>query len=186
MSQMDWSALKKFADDSTKPAPVGEYVVEVKKCDAANAQSSGNPMLKAQLVICDGPSAGKSVPNNFNLTVDNGFAMSIFFRHMAAFGLDDKFFAGQPSIEQVAATLVGRRARVQLSIRTWQGRELNQVDNVMPLTGGSLATVPAPVGGPQVPTPSGPAVPATPSQTPSTPTPSTVPTVPGPPPAVAF
>lgn len=186
MSTIDWNALKKTADDATKPAPPDDYTCEITKCEATSAASSGNPMLKATMKIVDGPYAGKTVFNNFNLTLDHAFAMSIFFRHMAAFGLTDEFFAQGPEMDQVAAALVGRRARVTLSIRQWQGQDRNQVDNVQPIpgvpAGGPGSSVPVIATGPSGMTPTTPGpVPASPASpaTPVVPTTPTAPTTPG-------
>lgn len=187
-NSVDWNSLKKAADDATKPAPPGTYLCEVTKAEAGNASNSGNPMIKTTMRIVDGPAAGKTIFNNFNLTLDNAFAMSIFFRHMAAFGLDDSFFGAGPAVEQVAATLVERRARVTISIRQWQGQDRNQVDNVEPPLGGVVGpAVNAPTVGPTF----GPGTTVNsvvPNTTPSTPgapvtSSTTTPSVPGPPPA---
>lgn len=151
MSEMDWSTLKKRADNATKPAPPGSHVVEIKKASWKH-NSSGNPMYSVQGVIVEGPAEGKSVFNNFNVTVDNDFAVAIFFRHMAALGLDEGFFAAQPSHDAVCQALVGRRAVFELEIRQWQGQDRNGVTDVRPLSA-AQATAAAMLG-----TPTGPAV----------------------------
>lgn len=176
MSEMDWSTLKKRADNATKPAPPGSHVVEIKKASWKH-NSSGNPMYSVQGVIVEGPAEGKSVFNNFNVTVDNDFAVAIFFRHMAALGLDEGFFAAQPSHDAVCQALVGRRAVFELEIRQWQGQDRNQVDNIQPVTGPLAQSVGVAAAGPGnptlPPTPKMPAGPATPphvgAMTPSAP-----------------
>lgn len=162
MTEINWSALKQQADDATKPVPPGDYVVEIKKAEATTASTSGNPMLKVQMTVVEGPQAGKTVFNNFNLTLDSAFAMSIFFRHMEAFGLGTSFFAGgNPSMEAVAQALVGRRAKATLSIRPWQGQDRNQCDNFVPLLGAAaqpaIAQPSVSVPSPSVNTPTSPA-----------------------------
>lgn len=176
MSEVNWSALKKSADNAMKPAPPGDHVVEIRKAEAVT-NSSGNPMYKVQGVIVSGPAEGKTVFNNFNVTVDSEFALGIFFRHMAALGLDDAFFATGPNHAQVASALVGRRALWTLSIRQWQGQDRNQVDNIQPVTGPLAQSVGVAAAGPGnptlPPTPKMPAGPATPphvgAMTPSAP-----------------
>lgn len=150
MSTMDWSKLKQQADDATKPAPIGEYIVEITKCEAAHASTSGNPMLKMTGRIVEGPCEGKTVFNNFNITPDSAFALSIFFRHMESLGLGTDYFATNPEVEQIAQDLVGRRAKFTLGIRTWQGVDRNQVDNIQPLPG-FVNPTPASQGGVPVP-----------------------------------
>jgi hypothetical protein len=156
VSEVNWSALKKQANDATRPAPVGEHVVEIKKC-SWKLNSSGNPMYSVQANVVEGPAEGKTIFNNFNLTTENSFAMAIFFRHMEALGLGDAFFAAGPSHDQVCQALVGRRAVFSVDIRQWQGQDRNNVTDVKPLSG-AQATAAAMVGVhvlPAVPTPGG-------------------------------
>lgn len=139
MSEVDWNALKKRSDDATKPAPPGDHIVEIKKCSWKMNQSN-NPMYSIQGTIVDGPAEGKAVFNNFNVTVENDFALSIFFRHMAALGLDENFFGAGPSHDQVCQALVGRRAVFSLEIRQWQDSNRNGVTDVKPI-GGPMASM---------------------------------------------
>lgn len=134
MSEVAWSDLKKRADDATKPAPAGDHVVEITKA-SWKMNSSNNPMYSVQGKIVEGAAQGKTVFNNFNVTVENDFALAIFFRHMAALGLDDAFFAAGPSHDQVCQALAGRRAVFSLEIRQWQGQDRNGVTDVKPLSG---------------------------------------------------
>lgn len=168
MAEVDWSALKKSADDAMRPAPPGDHVVEIRKSEAVT-NSSGNPMYKVQGVIVSGPAEGKTVFNNFNVTPESQFAMAIFFQHMAALGLDDAFFATGPNHAQVAQALIGRRAVWTLDIRQWQGRDRNEVKSITALSGplaqsvGGVTAGPATPGMPPTPsTPKMPAGPATP------------------------
>lgn len=176
-NSVNWSDLKKSADDATKPAPEGDYIVEVKKADSTTAQTSGNPMYKLQASITEGPAAGKTVFTNVNVTLGNAFALSIFFRNMAAFGMGDDYFAAGPSHEQVCADLVGRRAIWSLGIRQWQGVDRNEVTGMKALEGPN-AQAPLSATSSAIPTPgavsvgAGPAVGAMPP-TPQIPTPTT-------------
>lgn len=176
----DFNALLKEA--ATGNAwPIGDYDFEVVEALATKAANSGNPMIKVKFRCIVGPYAGKIVNNNFNLTPDNGVALNIFFRHMAALGLDSQFFAALGTtgdLTPVAQALLGRRARVTLSHREWpagSGMMTNQVAGVKPMDG-----LPAggPQGGPQIPQspaqlsvvppppPQGPAAPAVPQYAP--------------------
>jgi Protein of unknown function (DUF669) len=132
---INWKDLKKRADDATKPPEPGWYVLECHKADLKSAQTSGNPMISAQFKIVEGAAAGKTVFNNFNLTLDNDFAVGIFFNNMAAFGFTENYFNTNPSLESLAAALVGRRANVELEHRIWQGQARAQFKNVRPLEG---------------------------------------------------
>lgn len=183
-STINWKDLKKRAEDATKPPEPGWYVLECTKSELKSAQTSGNPMIAAQFKIVDGPAAGKSgIFNNFNLTVDNDFAMGIFFNNMAAFGFDENYFNTNPSLDQLATSLVGRRANVKIGHRVWQGQPRAQFEEVRPLEG----ALPVPVAvGSMVPTPGAqmPSV-ASPS-TPPTPTVPTIDASPASPPSLPF
>lgn len=165
----NWKDLKKRGDDATKPIEPGWYVMECTKADLGKASTTGNPMIKAQFKVVEGPAAGKTAFNNFNITPDSDFALGIFFNQLAAFGIGDEFFASDPTPEQLAASLVGRRANVELGIRPWQGQDRNEFKNLRQLDG--LAPMSQPVaaaipgGGPAIPS-------ATPSSGAPTPAPT--------------
>ena len=124
--------------------PEADYDFEVAEADAVTA-STGSAMIKTKLRCLVGTYAGKHVTNNFVLTPDNPAALMMFFRHMKAFGLDETFFAsiGQGNLQPVAAALRGRRARITLGHREWQGVMQNDVKAVKPITEGIA-------GGPQL------------------------------------
>lgn len=164
---VNWSDLAKVAaDGGFQLLPHGEYDVYVHTATAGKT-SNGKDRIRVVFKVENGPHAGTSVTNDFNITADNATAMSIFFRQMTSLGLDAAYFAANPSspIEKVATDLQnGRaRARVKLSSRTWQGQERNNVDAVLPAMPGTAASappVPASNGGsgtmppvPQVPVP---------------------------------
>lgn len=200
VTSVSWGSLKKTAEDATKPLPVDWYDVTVVKAEAKVA-STGSNMVSATLEVDSGPSKTRRLFTNFVLTPDNGFALGIFFRNMAAFGLDDRFFAelSQYPIEQgmdiIAQQLQGRQVRVKVGIRQWQGQDRNECQEFAPLsdagpTAPGMVTGPARVsagpvapGGPTAPTspaaPSSPTAPLSPTSAPTTPT---TPAVPGPPP----
>jgi hypothetical protein len=189
-TEVAWGSLRKRAEDATKPPEPGWYVLECTKAENKKAQSSGNPMIAAQFKIVEGPAAGKTgIFNNFNLTVDNDFAMSIFFRNMEAFGIDAAFFETNPSLDFVAQSLVGRRANVELGIRTWQGQPRPQFENIRPIDG-QMPVVGAPNVGPSVTSPGGGmsgSVPPTPSIPSATPVVGATPSAsPATPPALPF
>lgn len=134
MTSKSWGDLKKQADDASRPVPKDQYDVVVTKAELTTA-STGSLMIKSQMKIVGGPYNNRTLFTNFVLSTENSIALSIFFKNMAAFGLDDAFFgslAGPDSdpevgMQTVAVTLVGRTARADVSIRTWQGQDRNEV-----------------------------------------------------------
>lgn len=151
----NWKDLKKRGEDATKPIEPGWYVMECLKADLKRASTTGNPMISAQFRVVDGPAAGKTAFTNFNITPDSDFALGIFFAQIGAFGLGDEFFATDPTPEQLAASLVGRRANVELGIRAWQGQDRNEFKNLRPLDGQVPMGTPVAAG-----IPGGPATPS--------------------------
>lgn len=158
MTTIDFSkALADAKSASFEAMPNGDYNIEVVKADAVTA-STGRPMIKCKMKVIDGPFQNRPVMTQFVLVVDNPNALSMFFRNMKAFGLDENFFAqmgpaGQ--LDPVAGALVGRRAQVTLGTRKWQGEDRNEVTGIKSYTG-APGTV---TGAPGAPTPGMPGMP---------------------------
>lgn len=161
--------LKDAKSASFEALPVGDYDVEVTKAEAVTS-SNGRPMIKVTFKVIVGPHTNRQVMNNFVLSVDSPVALSIFFRHMKCFGLEEGFFAAlgeQGTLDPVANAMMGKRVRLQLSHRDWQGETRNEVKQVKPYTGapGGMGGTPTAMTG--VPGPSPAAYGATPTQGPS-------------------
>lgn len=186
MTTIDFTrALNDAKGASFEALPVGDYDVEVAKTEAVTS-SNGKPMVKTTFKVVSGPYEKRSVLSQFVLSVENPMAMAIFFRHMKAFGLTEEWFAslGQvASLEPVASALLGRRARLSVGHREWQGETRNEVKGVKPYTGAPAMTSPGagPVGGPVPPGPA-PLPPSPPLAGPTPPGASPLPVAPPPPP----
>ncbi len=129
--------LKDAKSASFEALPIGDYDVEVEKADSVTS-SNGRPMIKATFKVIVGPHTNRKIINNFVLVVDNPTALAIFFRNMKAMGLGDEFFTSlgaSGTLDPVAQSLVGRRARLKLVQREWNGEMRNDVNGVMPYTG---------------------------------------------------
>lgn len=192
MSGIDWKSLKKTADDATRALPADWYDVVVDKAVQKPA-STGSEMIVVTFKVDAGPHAGRAVFTNLVLSPESGFALSIFFRNLAALGVDDNFFGQltqsgmdvRASLVTIAEAIVGRRARVQLGVRQWQGQDRNEVLNMTASTTGAggvpgtqapIGGLPAggsPLGGPPVP-PSSFGAPPTPPTPVSAATPASV------------
>lgn len=137
--------LKDAKSASFEALPVGDYDVEVEKADSVTS-SNGRPMVKVTFKVIVGPHTNRKIINNYVLVVDNPTALAIFFRNMKVLGLGDEFFAAlgaSGTLDPVAQALVGRRARLKLKQREWNGEMRNEVDQTMPYTG-----APGGMGGP--------------------------------------
>lgn len=160
MANINWQDLQKAAGDAAfTPVPIGVYDVFVDTAEATQS-STGKDMIKVTFKVQNGPHEGRGIFNQFVISPDSANALAFFFRHMAALGLDEAFFAANPPLDTVAATLVGRTCRVKIDIREYQGQDRNEVKQVLPALAGT-ATVASPAPTP-VPTPAAnqPAAPA--------------------------
>lgn len=186
MTTQSWKDLKKTAEDASKPLPADWYNVVVEKAESTMS-STNKPMIKVVLVVTSGPQANnRKVWTQFVFSPDSPFALQMFFKNLAAFGLNDSFFDSlPPNPEQgmgiIAESLIGLSARAKIEPRTFNGVERDNVielaagqgsGSVAPRPAGVGSVAPAPGGAPTAPIPAGasPVVaPATP-QVPPTPT----------------
>lgn len=166
MANTTWGALRKTAEDASRPLPKDWYDVVVEKAENTIA-STGSPMIKATLQVMSGPQAGnRKVWTQFVFKPDSPFALQMFFKNLAAFGLDGAFFdtlpaeieAGMPII---AGKIQGASARALIGPRAYQGTERDNVEELAPAQGGgarstSVAPAPASSGAaPAAPIPAG-------------------------------
>lgn len=190
MSEISWSALKKGADDAVRPLDEGEYLFQCTKAEYRKA-STGSPMVVVTLAVQGGPKHGKTLMHNFVLTVDNSFALAMWFRNFAAFGITDEFFSQlsgntEADLPLVANAMIGRSAMAVVKQRMFQGTMRNNFESFSPAAGAATSMPGPSIGVPHV----GPSVgvshpPAVPSAVPSVPTTPAVPSVPSPAPAAA-
>lgn len=127
--------------------PASEYDTKILSAEVRQTGTGKNKIV-VRFEVTAGPYQGRNIFNDFVLTTANSNAMVIFFRQMAAMGLDSKYFSRNPSLQQVAQDLVGREQRLRLGIRNWQGVDRNSVLQIIPAGGGAQVAT-APPGAPQ-------------------------------------
>lgn len=162
MTTMNFGELLATADTSGggAPPPPGEYDVVVESAEAKNS-STGKPMIKVRFKILVGPHAGRGIFNNFTISTESAGALSFFFQHMDALGLDRDFFAANPALELVAQTLIGRQAKITGEHRDWNGKAQFDIKKIARPTVGVVAPPVAAVATSGVPAPApAPAAPA--------------------------
>lgn len=137
MTTIDFGKLMQDAGEGFQPVPSGPYNVQVVKSTAVTS-STNKPMIKVQLQIMGGPHDGRRLFDQFVITADNPNALSFFFEHMAAFGLDRAWFAQNPSMEVVASTLMNRQAMVSVGVKEFKGSDRNEVQAYRPISGGQI------------------------------------------------
>jgi len=177
VSSIDWAKLQKEASDATKVLPDGDYPIEVEKAESV-LSSNGNPQIKYTLRVTDGQFTGRKLFGQLTLSTEKAIAMNFFFQGLAGLGVDSNVLAGGPSMEQIAAAIVGRQATATVGHGPYQGQDRNQVKTFQPAGPGVMqgavviaaelgSGVPS-TGGPSGPpsagvssaTPSGPPVPS--------------------------
>lgn len=151
---MNWQELLDTAAEggTYEALPEGPYQVQVDSAEAKNA-STGKPMIVAKFKVMAGPYAGRLVWNNFVVTSDNANAMSWFFRNMAALGLDKSFFAMNPSLEAVAAALVGKQCEIGVTQKTYNNEIRNDVKSIKALAAGAASAAAPQQAAPASPSP---------------------------------
>lgn len=133
MSGFSFADLQKVADEAGFAlVPNGTYEAVVSKGAKAVKSQNDKDMIKVAFDILPGQPAKGKVFTQFVLSPENPVALGFFFRNMEALGLNREYFASNPSMEQVAAALEGRTARIEVSTREWNGSDRNEVKSVKP------------------------------------------------------
>lgn len=146
------------AGDSFEPLPAGDYDFIISQADVKQT-ANGKTMYAVRCKVESGPHKDRLVFHNFVVSPENPNALAMFFRQLNVLGLGREFFAQNPSDHQVAEHLVDRRFRGDITIRTWQGQDRNEVKqfytavagsfgNGVPSTGLSPTSAPAPTPAP--------------------------------------
>ncbi len=148
MASFSWGDLQQAADDAGFGViPAGEYEAVVKTAEHKKT-GTGKDKIAVRFSVTGGPSAGKSVFNDFVISPDNGTALGFFFRHMKALGLGPDYFASNPDLGKVAGDLVGRNCVVVVGVRQWNEEDRNEIKGIKPSTG-AAAPLTAASAGPQ-------------------------------------
>jgi hypothetical protein len=142
MTMIDFkTAMERAKTVSFEPLPDGTYDVICLTAESTTT-STGKPMIKARWQVETGPHAGSKIFDQYVFSADNDNALSFFFQHMRFFGLDEAFFSSISDMEQIAVALPGRRCRMQLSTRIYEGRPTNDVQKIMPPSTPNAAAAP--------------------------------------------
>jgi hypothetical protein len=145
---IDFGALMQQMGQQLEVIPQGPYDVVVKTADATTTNDGSKPMLKVKFNIESGPQAGRPLYNNFTISQESQNALRIFFQQMQILGLDPAFWS-QPGVtlEHAAAALVGKRCRVDVAHRSWQGAVQPNITRINPPLGALGAPGPVAPGG---------------------------------------
>lgn len=185
MPLKSWNTLLDEAGDQATAftvLPAADYDVEIEKAEA-KMSGKNNLYFAVTAKIVNGPHMNRKLWSNITVVHDNPVALGIFFRTMAALGIAKEYFAADPSDAQVADQLVGRKARVQVGIKQYQGSDRNEIKNWHPMKETSGSPVPPPpavVPAAQNPAPTPAAPQVAPAPAPAAPAAATAPPAPAP------
>lgn len=153
---LDWNALVKDAKENGgggdfSPLPNGVYDLKVLSVDSKTTQS-GKPMLSVKAEVQTGQFAKRLLWDNLVISADNPKAMSFFFRKLKALGLDEQYFATNPSVDQIASAMANRSFKGSIKQSTYQGKTRNEFEGYAPAgastTGPTFSSAPAPAAAP--------------------------------------
>jgi hypothetical protein len=175
-------AAQNFDPKTALVIPKGEYDVRVDDAESVVAKSSGRSMIKAKFVVDNGPQEGRQLYNNFVWVPENDNAIRMFFTRMAYFGLDRDYFLKNPSLDQVAHDMIGKKVRVKVDHREWEEELQPDIKKIKAYLG-VAGQMPGPGVGAAQPQPT--AQPTTPQPTSSSAVPDVPPPAQQPPPQPA-
>lgn len=114
--------------------PRGVYDVEVDDLTFGMSQSSGNPMWTWKFAVDGGEHNGRK------LFLHTPFAASIISRTKKIIGIFAPELLEKPfNPKEVAESgeMLGRKARARVDIRKWEGKNRNNVRDILPPAAGS-------------------------------------------------
>lgn len=148
-----WSERRKEADaEGAKFAPLQPDTYSFVVPEAAKIEEKdGNPRFKINPAVEAGPRAKARVFHTFYIS-DKPSGMRFFFEQMDALGLGH-LFDGEPTNEQIAAALQGRRFTAEVYNDEWDGKVYQKLRKFAPPIGSAPAAGPggggfAPSAGP--------------------------------------
>ena len=147
---LNFKDLMDAAGGSFEPLP--KTAVEAVVTEATVATTSTNKtMFKMTWSVVEGPYVNRKLWGNQVVSPESPPALGIFFRQMAAIGLDSNFFATNPSEGAIAQAMVGKRAKLLVDQKEYQGTLRNEIKDIQKSTG-TAGGLPVPAGG-QAPIP---------------------------------
>ena len=146
MPSINWGDALESADGSDfELLPRADYNFKVTEA-SHKVSSTGKDMFEMKCTVVDGPHKGRVLYSNQVVSPDNPTAMGIFFRKMGALGLKADFFRANPENSAIVDAILGREFQGQVTVRTYQGNDKNEISNIRPAvrTPGSAASPPPP------------------------------------------
>lgn len=131
--------------ETQKVIPANDYDAVVDRVDVRES-GKGKTMFAVMFKVEGGPNNGAPVWTNLTISPESPVALGIFFRQMAALGLDADYFAADPLPTKVAEDLKGALAKIKVEVGEWQGAPKNEVKSIRARAGAAPRSIPAPSG----------------------------------------
>lgn len=154
MSSFDFNALlqQAQAEGFNTEILVGEFDVEVAST-SVGASQGGKPQVGVRLKVLGPDKVGASFWDNLTLSTDNPKAMAVFFRKITTYGVPEEVIKSASSLEQLVAYIpAGKRFKVSLGVREYNGKQYQDVKTVKAVDG-QVAAVPFVQAAPVAPAP---------------------------------
>lgn len=159
MATANWADMDAAAEEALKPAPEGQYIIEIKSCTEKES-SDKKPQFAFNFKIAEGPYKGKTVFHTITFNDEKPTALVMAREFLASIGFKSIADWGNTDPKQRLEIVVGRRVEADVQINEWKGRQSNRVRRVIR----GLAS-----GAPNTPGGIAPPPPATPSTKPVNP-----------------
>lgn len=154
MATYNWNQLRKQAEEAGEstegftPLPVGTYEVKVTKADVKSFKGGEKEGWNLTFVVENGPEAGRRCFTNLVISPESAKAIAILLRQLEALGVKAVLDAGG-TLQQVAAAMLNQTATIDVDVRTYNEKLVNDVKSIKARVGDPLA------GGGAVQTPTG-------------------------------
>jgi len=180
MPAMDWTTLRNQAEEGAKEFALldeGMYNFVIKDAAKVGQTSKENPKFSINPSVESGERANARVWHDFSVS-DSAYAMkTYFFGELAALGLGNEFFDTNPTEQQIAQALQGKRFVAEVYHETGNDNKVRakiRSGSIQPAVGaapsvgvpGGLPAAPVAAANP-LPAPGAPAAPVVASQAPS-------------------
>jgi hypothetical protein len=120
--------LSDVAEASFEVLPRGVYDGVISNCDYTLSQSSGKPMWAAQITIDEGEYEGRKLFTHFSFSEN---ALPMTKKHLAV--VAPELLSGGFNPEEVASDMEGKKVRVKVAIKKYEGSDRNNVTDFLPL-----------------------------------------------------
>jgi len=106
----------------------GTYTVEITKATAAQT-GTGKQAIKLVLKVIEGPEVGTTIPDQMTWSPESPVAARIFSQSLAICGAEPGWIKNsRPSMEEIAARMVGSVVSIRTTIRQFNGQDQANVN----------------------------------------------------------